>query len=268
MHALAGGDVRDRPRAYRGGQRRASTRTSKPARDRREPRFLWLWDGVVFDYELFDRYVLERDLARVERFYRARGFYEAHARAGRVERTKENHVAVTIEVDEGEAVKVGDVHLEGITTLPIDDAAAALEVVRDRLKHDQPFDEDNFNAAEQEIQLALTDRGYAFARAKGEANVDSPSHVADVTFAILPGPKCTIGSLTLEGLESFRSGPCGARSRCVPARPIRRASSIPRGGPRSASTCSPRWRSSPSSPTPRPARYPSSCASNRASSGA
>ena len=35
------------------------------------------------------------DLARVERFYRSRGYYDAHARAGRVEQ-KGNHVRVTI----------------------------------------------------------------------------------------------------------------------------------------------------------------------------
>src|SRR5688572_11187291 len=45
------------------------------------PRFLGMFRGVVLDYELFDPYVLERDLARIERLYRARGFYQARARA-------------------------------------------------------------------------------------------------------------------------------------------------------------------------------------------
>src|SRR5438552_3077528 len=56
------------------------------------PRFLGVFPrGFVLDYEIFDRYVLDRDLVRIERFYRARGYYEAHARAGRVERTAEQH---------------------------------------------------------------------------------------------------------------------------------------------------------------------------------
>ena len=50
------------------------------------PRFLGLFRGIVLEYELFDRYILERDLERIERYYRARGYYEAHARAGRVEK--------------------------------------------------------------------------------------------------------------------------------------------------------------------------------------
>src|SRR4051812_9568292 len=43
------------------------------------PKFLGLFRGVIYDYEIFDRLKLQRDLARVERYYRARGFYEAHA---------------------------------------------------------------------------------------------------------------------------------------------------------------------------------------------
>src|SRR5262249_11496727 len=48
------------------------------------PKFLGLFRGTVYDYEIFDRLKLQRDLARVERYYRARGYYGAHARAGRV----------------------------------------------------------------------------------------------------------------------------------------------------------------------------------------
>src|SRR6476660_8140848 len=51
------------------------------------PKFFGLFRGFVYDYELFNRLTLQRDLARVERYYRARGFYEAHVRAGDVLRT-------------------------------------------------------------------------------------------------------------------------------------------------------------------------------------
>jgi outer membrane protein insertion porin family/translocation and assembly module TamA len=48
------------------------------------PRFLGLIPGVIYDYEVFNRYVLEKDLQRIERYYRARGYYRARARAARV----------------------------------------------------------------------------------------------------------------------------------------------------------------------------------------
>ena len=48
------------------------------------PRFLGLIPGVIYDYEVFNRYVLEKDLQRIERYYRARGYYRARAQAARV----------------------------------------------------------------------------------------------------------------------------------------------------------------------------------------
>src|SRR5687768_12241845 len=44
---------------------------------RKSRKFLGLWDGVAFDYEVFDEAILARDLERIERYYRARGYYEA-----------------------------------------------------------------------------------------------------------------------------------------------------------------------------------------------
>jgi len=181
------------------------------------PRFLGLWQGLVFDYELFDPYVLERDLQRVERLYRARGYYEAHARAGRVERRANDHVAVTIVVDEGIPVRVREVRLDGLTAVPIDDAAAALAAVRGRLRYGEPFDEDDFVAAEAGIRAALTDRGYAFAQVSGEATVDLPAHVADARFAIAAGQLARLGPITITGLGD------------LPEAPVRRALDLSEG---------------------------------------
>jgi outer membrane protein insertion porin family/translocation and assembly module TamA len=49
---------------------------------RETPRFLGLFPGVIYDYEVFNRFVLERDLQRIERFYQSRGYYKARARSG------------------------------------------------------------------------------------------------------------------------------------------------------------------------------------------
>src|SRR5262249_39842888 len=65
------------------------------------PKFLGLFRGLVYDYALFDRDILERDMARIEAFYRTKGFYDAHARAGRVYRLAPDHVRVEIVVEEG-----------------------------------------------------------------------------------------------------------------------------------------------------------------------
>src|SRR5260221_14148881 len=46
------------------------------------PKFLGLFRGVLYEYALFSRGTLQRVLARVERYDRARGYYDAHATGG------------------------------------------------------------------------------------------------------------------------------------------------------------------------------------------
>jgi len=175
------------------------------------PRFLGIFRGVVLDYELFDPYILERDLARIERYYRARGYYEAHARAGRVEKVDGTHVRVNVVVEEGPAVTVGDIKIDGIATLSIDDAAAALGAVRRRLRAGRPFEEERYEKAQDQLVRALTDRGYAFAKVTGRVEVDLAHHVADVFLDVKAGQPAKLGAVTINGL-----GP-------LPEAPVRRA---------------------------------------------
>lgn len=201
-----------------------------PARDVEErlatassPRFLGLFSGVVFDYELFDPHVLERDLARVERFYRARGYYEARARAARVEQ-KGHGVSVTILVDEGPQVGIGRIIPKGLEFIPIRDAASVISIIHELLPEGAPFDEDDFTDAEQAIRRRLTDRGYAYASVKGEAEVDIVRQIADITFDIVPGRKARLGTITVEGLDE------------LPEDPVRRALNLRPGDPYSTAT--------------------------------
>src|SRR5580704_4978747 len=59
-------------------------------------KFLFLFQGIAYDYSVYDEAVLQHDMARVERFYRSKGFLDAHARVARVEQVTANHVRVEI----------------------------------------------------------------------------------------------------------------------------------------------------------------------------
>ncbi len=181
-------------------------------------KFLFFFRGLVFEYELFDRFILQRDLARVERFYRGRGYYDAHARAGRVLETDSDHDHVRIEivVEEGAPVVVNEVKVEGIEGLPAVDFDAARGGAAG-LKKGEPFDEEAFDGATLAIRRALTDRGYAYAKVKKAAAVDLVAHTADVVFTVTPDQKSKFGPVTIEGL-----GP-------LPEAPIRRAIDIKEG---------------------------------------
>jgi outer membrane protein insertion porin family/translocation and assembly module TamA len=181
------------------------------------PHFLGLFRGVVLDYELFDPYILERDLQRIQRYYRSRGYYEAEARAGRVEKVDDQHVKVTVVVDEGPPVTVGDVKINGIASLSIDDTAAVLAAVRRRLRTGRNFDEGRYEEAQELVKTSLTDRGYAFAKVEGHVEVDLAKHVATVVLDVTPGRMARFGAVTVTGL-----GP-------LPEAPVRRALDLTEG---------------------------------------
>src|SRR6185312_10257067 len=109
---------------------------------------LSLWDRATVDYELLDPFVLERDLARVERVYRAHGYYEAHARAARVvKQPRQDRVRVEIAVEEGQPVVIAEIKptwLGGAPPKPIED------MIQGHL-HSQPvgkpLEEDKFDDA-------------------------------------------------------------------------------------------------------------------------
>jgi outer membrane protein insertion porin family/translocation and assembly module TamA len=95
---------------------------------------------------------------------------------------------------------------------------AAEEALRP-LTPKKSFEEDPFQKAENEMQRALTDRGYAWAKVQRRADVDLPTHLASLLFVVDPGPVATFGGLTVEGLGE------------LPEEPVRRAVDIDPGAP-------------------------------------
>ncbi|AKU94657.1 Outer membrane protein assembly factor YaeT precursor [Labilithrix luteola] len=183
------------------------------------PKFLGLFQGVVYDYAIFDRFILQRDLARVEAFYRTKGFYDVRARAGRIIKLNDKHVRVEIVVEEGKPIANRKVKVEGATGIPKEIASAVEAAAREGLPNGATFDEDSFEKTEMAVRRALLDRGYAYATAKGTVAVDIVQHVADVLFTVEPGPKCVFGKVTVEGLGA------------LPEKPVRRAVDIKEDSP-------------------------------------
>ena len=167
------------------------------------PTLLFLFRGIIFEYSLFDRFVLQRDLARIESFYRSKGYYDIHARAGRVFRLDDKHVRVEIIVEEGKAVLVREVHVDGLDGLPPDVIVAANKAAADGLKTNMPFEEETFTNTEGLVRRALSDRGYAYAKVKSDAAVDIVAHKTDIVLTVTPGIPCTFGAVTIEGLGSL-----------------------------------------------------------------
>jgi outer membrane protein assembly factor BamA len=189
---------------------------------RETPRFAGLFAGVLDDYEVFDRYVLERDLERLERYYRAKGYYQARARVARVFRSG-RHVRVEVVLEEGPAVVVRRVDLHGAEGLAPDLRQETERFARRRVRLGEPFEEQRLHDAEEQISRLLADRGFAAADVRAAADVDLPRSSASVGFWLHAGRPARFGAVRIEGLDGIPDGP------------VRRALDLTPGAPYSVS---------------------------------
>lgn len=171
------------------------------------PKFLGLVRGLASDYTIYDASVFQRDLARVERFYRGRGFFEAHALVGRVEHVGTDHVRVQIVVAEGAPVLNGDVRVDGLGELPAAVADAAHLAGRSALPQGKRFDEASYRDAASAVSRVLSDRGYAYVKVQADAQVDLASHSISYVLSVTPGPAAVYGPIVLAGLDPDGAGP-------------------------------------------------------------
>ncbi|WP_437581841.1 autotransporter assembly complex protein TamA [Sorangium sp. So ce887] len=174
---------------------------------------LSIWDALTVEYERFDRFVLERDMARIERYYRARGFYNARARAARVQRTggpgKEGRVRVRIVVSEGQPVTIASVDLQwrDWTLEKGKDIARPVTEAKGRLRVGERLDEEEYEELKKTLLRVLTDRGFAYATVEGHVDVDLVKNEARVRYTIELGPESTFGKVKLEGLGELPEAP-------------------------------------------------------------
>jgi outer membrane protein assembly factor BamA len=167
-------------------------------------------DGAVLDglatSDEYDPNVLRRDLERVERYYRARGYYEAKVTAARVLVADRRHVRIEIRVAPGEAVMVGQVDLPGLANLPFE-VVSEVTTARHALETGAVFDEARFDDMKAAILEALKDNGFPFAKVEVQAHVDLIKHTAEIEIALDPGPQSTYGEVKIAGLREIPEGP-------------------------------------------------------------
>ncbi len=166
-------------------------------------------DGPVLDglatYDEYDPNVLSRDLQRVERYYRARGYYEAKVTAARVLTVDPKHVRVELRVAPGEPVTVRSVNLPGIASLPFE-VVSEVTAARHTLEAGARFDEALFDEMKSAILEALQDHGFPFAKVEAKAHVDLAKHTADIEIELEPGAESTYGEVRIVGLREIPEG--------------------------------------------------------------
>jgi outer membrane protein insertion porin family/translocation and assembly module TamA len=159
----------------------------------------------VLEYSTYDPAVLAKDLERIERWFRARGYYEAKVTAARVVHLDERYVRVEIEVRHGPLVIVKRVDPAGIALLPLEVAGPAVSSIS--MRAGDVFDEAEFEADKRALLRVLTDGGYAFAKVKANARVDIARRSADIDYAVELGPRARLGAITIVGERTVPDAP-------------------------------------------------------------
>jgi len=195
--------------------------------------FSWPWS----EWPTFDRGAFERDLERVERWLRARGYYDGRVVSAAVDPadafaqdvvSAEDSVCgngpdegcpvdIAIRVEEGKPVTVESIAVFGVDGLP----ANLRQALRRQIPLDvgDVFDEALYEGGKTALRQRLEAASYARARVTGEVRIDLDVGKADVTYQLEPGPECVFGEVTVVGQRDLPVDPILGASFVRPGQP-------------------------------------------------
>ncbi|MGB5524176.1 MAG: POTRA domain-containing protein, partial [Polyangiales bacterium] len=180
-----------------------------------------LWRKLRKGWPTLDSAVFDRDLQRIERWYQARGYYDAAvvstefdppsaanddrivvAPGGQAPCDREGadegcEVGILIEIEEGEPVLVKSIEVTGHETWESEnrkmlDSAVELEVGK-------PFDESIYEKSKRAIRRQLKEASYACGNVTGRVEIDRETRQASVGLFVETGPSCRLGDITVTG---------------------------------------------------------------------
>ena len=188
---------------------------------------LWTWSWE--DYPTFNRSVLDQDVERVLRWYRARGFYEAavqdvtidpaEAAEGKPCRAGPCVAHVRLLIHEGEPIRVHALDLDGTAAAPAELQSALREAVA--LAPGARFDEGDYDRAKQALKDTLRRGSHAEASVEGSVEIDTRLHRARVHFKVEAGPPYVFGTLSVMGQGSLPVEPIRFAAGLTPGEPYR-----------------------------------------------
>ncbi|MBW2734098.1 MAG: BamA/TamA family outer membrane protein [Deltaproteobacteria bacterium] len=148
--------------------------------------------------QAFTPAVLEQDLERIVTFYAARGFFRAKVKRKQVvPRAGERSVDITLHIDEGPPTLIKAIVLLGVETLD----KTLQRTLRERLalKVEERFVYSRYARGKKSVVALLRARGYAYAKAEGQVEVNRKRHEARLRLSVTTGPLVRYGRVKLEG---------------------------------------------------------------------
>ena len=146
----------------------------------------------------FSRDQFQADLKRIVAFYKDRGYPDARVKSFDAKlNDTQTSVDITVNIEEGEPVRVERVNFSGFDPLP-EQHRKALEA-RLPLKTGQPLDRAMLQASREAALDELKDHGYPYASVKIEESPGSSDRQRAVSLTADPGPLAHFGPVEISG---------------------------------------------------------------------
>jgi len=148
----------------------------------------------------FDRRAFEADLKRIEAFYHDRGFPDARVRSFDVKlNDAQDKVAVTLDISEGEPIRVDSIELRGFEVMPPDRQRTLRESLP--LLPGGPLDRQLASASRERALNALRDDGYPYAEVTLREE-DAGARRRRLIVDAVPGVLAHFGEIDIRGFAS------------------------------------------------------------------
>lgn len=180
-----------------------------------------LWKKLRKGWPTLDTAVFDRDIQRIERWYQARGYYDAAVvstefdpasaagddrvivtAGGETPCTRESDdegckLAIGIEIEEGSPILVRSIQVTGHEGWGSDKREKIEKAVE--LRVGEPFDESVYERSKRAIRRGLREASYACGAVSGRVEIDREAREALVELFVEGGPSCTLGDVTVTG---------------------------------------------------------------------
>ncbi|HZZ86277.1 MAG TPA: BamA/TamA family outer membrane protein [Anaeromyxobacteraceae bacterium] len=138
---------------------------------------------------------LAADQKRIERYYRAQGFYDGRVEAVETPAAGRNQVKVIFRIHEGDPSRVAELVTPGLEAAP----EAGAKVGKLPMRVGDVFTEAGFDADRAKLLKALHDTGWAKAEVAQRAEVDPLGHRVRVSYEVRAGKRYRFGGVLVSG---------------------------------------------------------------------
>ncbi len=141
-----------------------------------------------------DRMNLDRELLR--QYYLKNGYADVQVTAANAELDRDGSgFFITYAIDEGEPYSFGAVNVES-TVANVDPAAYRGEV---STEEGETYDASRIDKSVEDLTLAVSEKGYAFARVRPKAEADPVARKINMTYVIEEGPRVYVERINISG---------------------------------------------------------------------